>query len=348
MARYRGTKGRNQNTIYIVAGAVVVVVVVGVIIGLDPFDADGGPTPTDTNNMSIDPEVVDPPEVNQMSFPPPIPRIEVEPNLATVEVGPGPDLKTDSRIDNMIAEAITLITTQPNRVIEARDKLNALLKEPLTGQQSSLVKTELARLAEQWLFSKTFFPQDKLCSSYMVQSGDMLSTIAARNRVPYELLMEINRISRPETLAAGKRIKIVHGPFHIKVYRSTFKMDVYLQGTYVKSFPVGLGAPGRQTPLGLWHIKAGGKIPHPIYNDPDTHEEIHPEDPRYPLGSRWMELEGLDDNTRDETSFGIHGTKEPKSIGKASSRGCIRLHNGDAIEIYNMLVPVSSLVKVLE
>jgi len=72
--------------------------------------------------------------------------------------------------------------------------------------------------------------------------------------------MEINKIRRPESLRAGERIKVVNGPFHVKVYRSTFTMDVYLQGTYVRSYPVGLGAPGRQTPFGLWHIKAGGKF----------------------------------------------------------------------------------------
>ena len=34
---------------------------------------------------------------------------------------------------------------------------------------------------------------------------------------------------KPESLQAGQRIKVVNGPFHAKVYRSTFKMDVYCQ-----------------------------------------------------------------------------------------------------------------------
>jgi lipoprotein-anchoring transpeptidase ErfK/SrfK len=125
-------------------------------------------------------------------------------------------------------------------------------------------------------------------------------------------------------------------------------MDIFLQDTFVRSFPVGLGQPGRQTPVGLWHVKAGGKIPNALYTDPDTGKVIHPEDPDYPLGSRWIELEGLDENTKDKTGFGIHGTKDPQSIGRASSRGCIRLHNGDVMKVYNMLVPVNSLVKIME
>ena len=258
------------------------------------------------------------------------------------------NVRPDALATELIAEAAALLSGMPSRIIEGRDKLNATLRMPISPEQRSSVKAQLSKLSEQWLFSKTFYAQDKLCSSYKVQSGDYLSTIAKKHDIPYELLMEINGIKRPESLRAGERIKVVNGPFHAKVYRSAFKMDIYLQGTYVKTFSVGLGKSGRQTPLGLWHIKAGGKIPHAIYTDPDSGAVIHPEDPAYPLGSRWMELEGLDDNTRDKTSFGIHGTKEPESIGKASSRGCVRLHNGDAIKVYNMLVSVKSLVKIFE
>jgi len=66
------------------------------------------------------------------------------------------------------------------------------------------------------------------------------------------------------------------------------------------------------------------------------------------LGSRWIELEGIEGKAKGQTSFGIHGTKEPKTIGAAGSRGCIRLHNGHAILIYNLLVPIHSLVRVEE
>jgi murein L,D-transpeptidase YcbB/YkuD len=34
--------------------------------------------------------------------------------------------------------------------------------------------------------------------------------------------------------------------------------------------------------------------------------------------------------------YGIHGTDNPQSIGKAYSHGCIRLQNPDALELYDM------------
>jgi lipoprotein-anchoring transpeptidase ErfK/SrfK len=51
---------------------------------------------------------------------------------------------------------------------------------------------------------------------------------------------------------------------------------------------------------------------------------------------------------KDRSGFGIHGTVEPETIGTKSSRGCIRLHNGDVIFVYNLLVPVYSKVEIVD
>ena len=44
--------------------------------------------------------------------------------------------------------------------------------------------------------------------------------------------------------------------------------------------------------------------------------------------------------------YGIHGTNEPKSIGKAASHGCIRMARKDLEEIYEM-VSVGDLVELV-
>lgn len=54
-----------------------------------------------------------------------------------------------------------------------------------------------------------------------------------------------------------------------------------------------------------------------------------------PLGARAMYLYR---NGRD-TYFRIHGTIDPASIGHATSAGCIRLFNQDAIDLYNRVEP---------
>ena len=52
--------------------------------------------------------------------------------------------------------------------------------------------------------------------------------------------------------------------------------------------------------------------------------------PGNPLGARALYL--FQDHK--DTLFRIHGTNEPKSIGKAVSSGCIRMLNADVIDLY--------------
>jgi lipoprotein-anchoring transpeptidase ErfK/SrfK len=53
--------------------------------------------------------------------------------------------------------------------------------------------------------------------------------------------------------------------------------------------------------------------------------------PQNPLGARAIYL--------GSTIYRIHGTNEPKSIGKAASSGCIRMLNEDVSELYELVKP---------
>ncbi len=269
-----------------------------------------------------------------------------EPNVP--ELQPVPSVEPEDKVSELVSEAMELISTQPAKCVKARDILNESLMLAASAERRNFVKAQLAHLADRWLFSSTVFPEDTLCESYEVQPGDLLSAIATQHNVPWEILAHINGISRPETLQAGRKIKVINGPFHARVHRSHFTMDVFLQKTFVRSFPVGLGQPGRETPPGLWVVKGDGKLIKPPWTDPDTAQVLYPSDPDYPLGSRWIGLEGVEGSAKDQTGFGIHGTKDPKTIGTAGSRGCIRLHNGDAILVYKLLVPGLSQVEVVD
>ena len=255
-------------------------------------------------------------------------------------------IQAEPEISGYLPEAQRLIAA--NKIIEARDTLNDALAGTLTAEQQKTVKEQLAALAKKWLFGIDCYPNDRLCERYQIQPGDKLAQIADNYKVPYEILMEINNIPRPEVLRAGDIIKVIRGPFNAIVYRSNFTMDLYLQTTYVRSFAIGLGKPGRETPTGLWRVKKGGKMIKPAWTDPDTGRLYQGDDPDYPLGSRWIGLDGISGAAEGRTGFAIHGTKNPEEIGKASSRGCIRLHNGDAVLAYNLLAQVFSEVKVVD
>lgn len=86
-------------------------------------------------------------------------------------------------------------------------------------------------------------------------------------------------------------------------------------------------------------------IPHPHFHyDPTLYHEVPDTDPdahlnpgpNSPVGPVWMAL--------SKPHYGIHGTKDPDSIGYASSHGCIRLCNWDAEEVEHRVsegIPVS-------
>ncbi len=336
MARYPSSlhgrrRGRPLRRTYIISALLIIAVVVAFIY-----------RPSGKNKDETGPEE----EPNSpVVFIPPSPPAP-EPNLS--DITPEPTSDPNPEATALIAEAMALMNAKPAKIIEARGILNDILLMPMTDRQRAFVKSRLSELADKWLFSKTVYPQDSLCSSYRVKRGEILSTIGKQYKVPWEILSKINEV-RPEVLPEGETIKVINGPFHARIYLSTFTMELFLQNnTFVKSFRVGLGQSGRETPIGLWRVKLESKLIKPPWRDPVTRKLLHYGEPGYALGSRWIGLEGIKGAAKDRTGFGIHGTEEPETVGTNSSRGCIRLHDSDAIFVYNLLVPVHSLVEVVE
>jgi LysM repeat protein len=322
------------------------------VIALNPSaDANRQPSvqtvaPTATAQTSSQVKPVSPADASTPSTPTPAPVV-----TGTPEDVPGHSIAVDSGsvtgdVRATIERSVQL--RDQGKIVAARDLLNSVLDEPMSPQVRAAVKAQLNKLAETWLMSREVMADDTLCSYYVVQPGDRLALIAKKYKVPYELLMDMNGIQRPELLQAGQRIKVVEGPFNAVVYKGSFTMDVYLQRTYVKTYRVGLGKVEHDTPTGRWRVQKGGKMVKPTWTDPDTGKTYVGSSPDYPLGSRWVGLEGIDGAAKGRTGFAIHGTKEPETIGTRSSRGCIRLHNGDVIEVYDRMFEGVSEVLVKE
>lgn len=100
----------------------------------------------------------------------------------------------------------------------------------------------------------------------------------------------------------------------------------------VKVFPVAVGKQTTPSPEGTFTIKT--RLENPTYFHKGN---VVAPGPHNPLGTRWMGL--------SEKGYGIHGTNEPKSIGKAASHGCIRMAKGDLEELFT-LVKVGDTVEI--
>jgi lipoprotein-anchoring transpeptidase ErfK/SrfK len=82
-----------------------------------------------------------------------------------------------------------------------------------------------------------------------------------------------------------------------------------------------------------------------IYRDAKALEWANgmPGGPENPLGARALYLHA----NGEDTLYRIHGTNDPKSIGKAMSSGCIRMLNEDVADLFER-VPVKTKVIVLQ
>jgi lipoprotein-anchoring transpeptidase ErfK/SrfK len=84
--------------------------------------------------------------------------------------------------------------------------------------------------------------------------------------------------------------------------------------------------------------KVASKTQWPSWRPPTEMRARHPElpvfmagGPKNPLGARAIYIA--------DTIYRIHGTNEPKSIGKSASSGCIRMLNDDVTELYQFVKP---------
>jgi lipoprotein-anchoring transpeptidase ErfK/SrfK len=110
----------------------------------------------------------------------------------------------------------------------------------------------------------------------------------------------------------------------------------------VAMFTVTSGSSHDPLPLGDWKVLGVSKNPSFHYNpdlfwdaDASDEKETLPPGPNGPVGVVWIDL--------SKEHYGIHGTGEPQTIGRAQSHGCVRLTNWDVARLAEM-VSVSTKV----
>ncbi len=110
-------------------------------------------------------------------------------------------------------------------------------------------------------------------------------------------------------------------------------LEFYQNGKWVKNYKVAVGKAGWKVYGKFWIRK---KVKWPDWIPTKRIKEENPRlpdivkgGPRNPLGPRALYL--------GYSSIRIHGTNNPKSVGKASSHGCFRMKNKDIMELFNMV-----------
>lgn len=107
-------------------------------------------------------------------------------------------------------------------------------------------------------------------------------------------------------------------------------------GTLVATYPATIGSSTFPSPSGAMEVRA--VAPAPTYHFDPEGRSWGPDEkltiaagPNNPVGGTWIDL--------SKEGYGIHGTPDPKLIGKTSSHGCVRLTNWDAEELAKAVSP---------
>lgn len=102
------------------------------------------------------------------------------------------------------------------------------------------------------------------------------------------------------------------------------KLALFENGKVVRTYRVAIGKTSTPSPAGEFNIV--NRVTNPTYYHKG---QVIAAGKDNPVGSRWMGLSAK--------GYGIHGTNQPNSIGKAASTGCIRMSKRDLEELFELL-----------
>jgi lipoprotein-anchoring transpeptidase ErfK/SrfK len=110
---------------------------------------------------------------------------------------------------------------------------------------------------------------------------------------------------------------------------SDAKVYSYWGNQLIATYPVAVGQPGWETPIGTFKIQQ--KLRNPVWQQPITGDLIRT-GPDNPLGNRWI---GFWSDGRHR--IGFHGTNKEQLVGQAVSHGCLRMRNPDIQALYEQV-----------
>lgn len=174
--------------------------------------------------------------------------------------------------------------------------------------------------------------------------------LAERFHASPAVLAELNPGAQLDSLAAGAEIRVPDlgpaaassrdgGPAVARVIISGQGFYLHAldaRGSILHHFPTTLGARYDPSPEGRFEVVSVTPDPWFLWqpkllsgvddSDPTT---ILPPGPNSPVGRVWIKLSA--------PHYGIHGTREPATIGYETSSGCVRLTNWDALTLASHL-----------
>lgn len=166
---------------------------------------------------------------------------------------------------------------------------------------------------------------------HKVEAGDTVEKIARKYKVNVGQIKVLNRLNDKMVIRYGQVLKVLPGDVEYKVSRSLLNATLYIDGVFIRRYPVGIG-PGNATPVGTYVIETKVTNPDWWYDG----KRVPFGDANNILGTRWMGF-AANEQTPQGAGLGVHGTAFPESVPGRESKGCVRMHNKDVDELYDLM-----------
>jgi lipoprotein-anchoring transpeptidase ErfK/SrfK len=190
-------------------------------------------------------------------------------------------------------------------------------------------------------------PEDMMEKSKLERLGytSVLELLGETFHATPDFLKSLNPGAR---FAAGETIRVPNvrsqapaaekGEVQVVVSKSNGTLTVDRGGDVLFFAPVTSGSEHDPLPIGDWKVTGVAKDPSFHYNpdlfwdaDPEHAKAKIPAGPNNPVGVVWIDI--------SKEHYGLHGTPEPRTIGRSESHGCVRLTNWDALTLASLVRP---------
>jgi L,D-transpeptidase ErfK/SrfK len=172
----------------------------------------------------------------------------------------------------------------------------------------------------------------------LIEPGDTLLDVAYRHRLGFDRVARLNPdtqvwIPDPGTVVRLPTEHVLPDAPHRGLVVNVPEMQLYdyTVGEVPEVFAIAIG--DEMDPSLVGEFRVGRKRARPVWHVPASIRAEKPElpalvppGPDNPLGEHWM--------TIGRTSYGIHGTNNPWSIGREATHGCIRLYEDEVARLF--------------
>jgi len=214
--------------------------------------------------------------------------------------------------------------------LKAKKVYEKIIQEFPNSETARIAQEKLGSVNMAILFSPIMTPQYKKIE---VQSGDTLGKLAKAHGTTVDLLMKTNGLDS-SLIRPGMKLKAPTTRFSIVVDKSLNHLTLKSGEEIFKVYSIATGK-NNSTPVGTFKII--NKLVNPVWY---TLGAVVPaESPENVLGTRWLGI--------NEPGYGIHGNKDPSSIGQQLTQGCVRMYNHDVEELYTV-VPIGTEVTIID